>query len=427
MSIRDFEVYEQHLRLEDFARDLNCSSTELEEILKKNGDRSTRRKVKPFKIIAFYAEKGGVGKTSNVCSVAYALTETKRVLIYDCDSQRSLSAFLLGLNYRQDVYNPRVRNPLTNYIDRIIEEEPQRIGTLYKQVMDQSMETKAAHAFSLKKNLWLVAGDRNTSKLDSEIHGEELFTSESFGAIRLSPNQMTGKIYAVIKATAEKYNVDYVLLDLSPSNGVLNRCLVMSSDYLIVSTICDFHSAEAMLTLRDMLVEWQTIMLNLIRIEQSSPARISRFPILMPRVKFMGYIINRLDSVRIGHIVNGVEDNSRGYRRVERCWLDRIAAEADLITAELSELNPPLAIAKERYIAVQRSNKIGEVREFWSFKNISDIVHVPVPFLLERHMIRYDPDTETVKFNNQDLEYRKVQRFNQVFMEICNTIQLLSN
>ena len=47
------------------------------------------------KIVAFYAEKGGVGKTTLCLTLAQTLAGTgKRVLVYDCDVQRSLTAWL---------------------------------------------------------------------------------------------------------------------------------------------------------------------------------------------------------------------------------------------------------------------------------------------------------------------------------------------
>ena len=54
---------------------------------------------KHAKIISFYAEKGGVGKSTLCINLAYTLAEQeKRVLIYDCDVQRSLTAWIFGNN-----------------------------------------------------------------------------------------------------------------------------------------------------------------------------------------------------------------------------------------------------------------------------------------------------------------------------------------
>jgi Mrp family chromosome partitioning ATPase len=100
-SIRDFEKKEKYIRITEIAKSIECSTFKnFNECIHGVTQPPFEMKDKPFYIIAFYAEKGGVGKTSNVSSIAHILSENHRVLLYDCDSQRSLSAFLLGLHYQ---------------------------------------------------------------------------------------------------------------------------------------------------------------------------------------------------------------------------------------------------------------------------------------------------------------------------------------
>ena len=71
--------------------------------------------VKNCKIICFYAEKGGVCKTTNTTHLAFTFAEQgKRVLIYDCDTQRSLTAEMLGLELINFHESP---SPLTDLIE----------------------------------------------------------------------------------------------------------------------------------------------------------------------------------------------------------------------------------------------------------------------------------------------------------------------
>ena len=39
---------------------------------------------------------------------------------------------------------------------------------------------------------------------------------------------------------AKQYNIDYIFVDMSPSIGLLNRCLLMNSDYFIIPCAPDF-------------------------------------------------------------------------------------------------------------------------------------------------------------------------------------------
>ena len=53
-----------------------------------------------MKKIAFYNNKGGVGKTTTVINVAYTLqTQGYKVLIIDCDSQQNSTRFFISEQY----------------------------------------------------------------------------------------------------------------------------------------------------------------------------------------------------------------------------------------------------------------------------------------------------------------------------------------
>lgn len=431
LPIEEFLRLEREYQFQDFANEFENENVKFEpnnfnlQGITQPPFNNMSSKTRSMKIISFYAEKGGVGKTSNLVSIAYMLSKTHRVLVYDCDSQRSSTAFMLGLRYFEDETNQNIINPLTNFIEgnkHHRQHHPYR--TLYQQVENDSDKIKAAYAFPIKKNLWLVPGDRNTSKLDPLIS-----TAEALGDPKFPfpiPNQKSGKPYHSILITAKNYKVDYVLLDLSPSNGVLNRCLVMCSHYLVIPSICDFHCAETMSIMRDTLKEWQKTM-EIIRDVSNTEGRKSYFPIPKHNVKFLGFIINRIDSNNIGEIVNGIEDNSKGYRRVERCWLNRIQNGANTIS-ELANQDSPLALGENAYKNANRTNKIGEVREFWRFKNIADIVHMPVPCLQPRHMIDYNAKGDIIALSQKLIyDFDKVIKFNRIFSEICNNIIQIIN
>jgi cellulose biosynthesis protein BcsQ len=240
-------------------------------------------------------------------------------------------SFLVRTALSRLIQDDKITSPLSDFIKN--QKIPDGFGsdkrTLYEQVISNDTVAKTAYAFFIKKNLWLVAGDRLTNQLDSEITTQEILTDEKF-KLMVQPNNKTGKPYHSIRATAKKYQAEFVLLDMNPSSGVLNRCLLTSSDYLIMSTISDFHSAETMNMMKENLDSWVKKM-NAIKDTQAMEGRKSFFPIRDIKIKFMGYIINRIDVNQIGPIVNGLEQNGR-YRKVEECWMNRIQKGADKLT-----------------------------------------------------------------------------------------------
>jgi hypothetical protein len=86
----------------------------------------------------------------------------------------------------------------------------------------------------------------------------------------------------------------------------------------------------------------------------------------------------------------------------------------------------PLAVSKRTYKRCKRTNKIGEIREYWGLKNLSDIVHIPVPFLTDRHLIQYTiQHANIVKPFRKDerlIKLQSIQKFKDVFTEIYKTI-----
>lgn len=58
-----------------------------------NRSQTQRQRRHPTKIICFYAEKGGVGKTTTCLTFAHTFAKDgHRVLVYDCNVQRSLTS-----------------------------------------------------------------------------------------------------------------------------------------------------------------------------------------------------------------------------------------------------------------------------------------------------------------------------------------------
>ena len=386
--------------------------------------------VKKCKIICFFAEKGGVGKTTNAVTLAYTFAENgHRVVMYDCDSQRSLSASMLGLEI---MANKELIgfDPLSQIIDQQNINSNVYEKTLYEQVKSNNNNLKPAHAILIRKNLWLVPGNRNMSELDQVISNEELMSSPQF-PFSTHINSKTGKPYQAILKTAEDCKADFVFLDLNPNKGPLNRCLVMSSNYVIIPAIADYHSAEMMNNMKENLINWCTVT-NSIRKIFEMPDRKPFFELPAHNPKFLGFILNRIDSNSIGKIVNGIEKNS--YRRVERCWIDRVQECANNISKLDSEFKDAkrkhcsLAVSNRTYKRCKRTNKIGEVREFWGLKNISDIVHIPVPFLVDRHIIQYTNQDANIVISELRCEEKvkkqknSIQKFKTVFSEIYQTI-----
>ena len=206
-------------KLKDLQLDeINIRKSEFNQIETQIETRSRGKKKSPI-IIAFYAEKGGVGKTTLCITVAHMFAKDHKVLIYDVDSQRSATAWLFGNELNAD---DNINGDLNALIENNIMSQCNNPNeyhlTLFDQVRDNESTIKPAFAHKIRNNLFLVPGKRDTNDIDTDISNIELLSS-NLGAV---PNTKTGKPYNAIIKTAEHFGIEYVFLDL---NKITHFCI----------------------------------------------------------------------------------------------------------------------------------------------------------------------------------------------------------
>jgi len=123
--------------------------------------------------------------------------------------------------------------------------------------------------------------------LDEKIANTETLTSEELSSVMFTPNQKSARPYYAIMKTAEHYQVDYVFLDMNPYPGVLNRCLLMSSHYIVIPASLDFFCETMMQMMCKNLESWNA---KTKRIANSTNRQGGIFPWPKHKPKFLGYI-----------------------------------------------------------------------------------------------------------------------------------------
>lgn len=194
-----------------------------------------------MKIISLFNHKGGVSKTTTTFNLGWMLAEQGyRTLIVDTDPQCNLTALVLGYTSIDDTSDFYSKNPncdLYSCILPVLNGEGRHI---------EAVPVQTAHP-----NLSLLCGNLQLSEAETQI-SVALTTALKLPAMRNIP----GVLGQCIRSTAEKYEFDYVIVDMSPSVGALNQCLLMSSDYFIVPTAPDFFCAQAIKSLTRVIPKW---------------------------------------------------------------------------------------------------------------------------------------------------------------------------
>lgn len=224
-----------------------------------------------MKIISFFNHKGGVCKTTTAYHLGWMLsTKGKKVLLVDADSQCNLTLTVIGEeNYEQfllDQPNNNIKSALTP----AFESEPELI--------------KAPECVKVKnnENLFLLPGSFDITEFEVQLSVSFQLTG-TFSTMKNLP----GSFYYLMKKTAEKFGIDYILVDLNPSLSAINQDLIISSNYFILPASPDFFSKMAIKSISRILPAWEKWAEQAREIFKNST-----YPLPFTKPIFLGYTIN---------------------------------------------------------------------------------------------------------------------------------------
>lgn len=180
-----------------------------------------------MKSIGFFNNKGGVGKTTLLCNVAgsLALKQGKKVLVIDADPQCNASAYLLDEDQLQSILLDDSHYSVDAFY------EPVRKGQGYPKDIPSIVRSE-------RFNLDLIVGDPKLSIR------EDLLATDWADTKNGEPRgfQTTYTFKELISRFTE---YDYVLVDMGPSLGALNRSVLLATDYFLMPLSVDIFSLMA--------------------------------------------------------------------------------------------------------------------------------------------------------------------------------------
>lgn len=216
--------------------------------------------------IAIFNNKGGVGKTTYLYHIANLIADkNKIVLMVDCDSQCNLTSYALS-----DSQIKKTWADDGNSIYKVIEPIATGVGDYRKR-----------QPICISDNLYLVPGDIDLSIFEDRLG--ETWASAANQEISLRAQIA---IYRYIQFAAEKVNAQFVLFDLGPNLGALNRAVIGSCDYFITPLSPDLFSIKGTQNLGNKFVSWNAeweMILN-----RWKNGKITELPHAKP--KFLGYV-----------------------------------------------------------------------------------------------------------------------------------------
>ena len=191
-------------------------------------------------VIAFFNNKGGVGKTSLVFHVSHMLADQGfRVVAADMDPQGNLSAAFLTEERLEELW-PEHTSTATIYgaVDPI----KRGVGDIREPLLER-----------INDNLVLIPGDMGLSDFEddlSQVWPKCLDRDER--AFRV-----ISSFWRVLQAGAKSHEADVVLIDLGPNLGAINRAALISADFVVMPLGPDLFSIQGLRNLGPRLRSWR--------------------------------------------------------------------------------------------------------------------------------------------------------------------------
>ena len=195
-----------------------------------------------MKKIVVFNHKGGVSKTTTTFHIGWMLADMGyRVLLVDGDPQCNLSLLFLGAE-RFDAYYENDETRLNNIKDGVA---PAFNG------IPEPIKSFDCPVAERNNNLFLLPGHMNLSENEPSL-SLALTSPGAFSTLKSLP----GSFNRLIEKNAEKYKIDYVLIDLNPALSSINQVLFLTGDAFLIPINPDVFAVMALKSLSKILPSW---------------------------------------------------------------------------------------------------------------------------------------------------------------------------
>lgn len=241
-----------------------------------------------MKTIAFFNNKGGVGKTSLVYHLSWMFADHGiKTLVVDLDPQANLTAMFLDEERLEELW-PEGEHPDTVF------------GSI-RPILKGTGDIANPHVEMVNKNLGIICGDLGLSRFEDKL-------SDAWPRCHNSDESAfrTMTAFHRLVEKGSEWGAELVLIDVGPNLGAINRSALIASDQVCVPLAPDLFSLQGLRNLGPTLREWRGIWSGLL---SKAPTDL---PMPLGQMNPVGYIVMQ----------HGIQD-SRPVKAYKR-WMDRI-------------------------------------------------------------------------------------------------------
>lgn len=193
-----------------------------------------------MRTLAFFNNKGGVGKTSLVYHLAWMYAELGlSVIAADFDPQANLTAMFLDEQRLEQLW-PDGRHPKTIF------------GAL-QPLLEGTGDIAAPYVEPISDRLGLLVGDLALSASEDELN------SQWPDCLDRKPRafRVLSAFWRVIETAAKDNAADLVLIDVGPNLGAINRAVLIAAQSVVIPLAPDLYSLQGLKNLGPTLRRWR--------------------------------------------------------------------------------------------------------------------------------------------------------------------------
>lgn len=193
-----------------------------------------------MRTVAFFNNKGGVGKTTLVYHLAHMLADRGgRVLAADLDPQANLTSMFLNEVRLEELWPDG--------------EHPRTIHGALRPIIRGIGDIDTPHVEPVTDRLGLVAGDLALSTFEDRLSQAWL---NSHNRDEAAFRTMSA-FYRGVRQAARAFAAEWLLIDVGPNLGAINRAALIASEYVLIPLNPDLFSLQGLRNLGPSLRNWR--------------------------------------------------------------------------------------------------------------------------------------------------------------------------
>ena len=193
-----------------------------------------------MKTIAFFNNKGGVGKTSLAYHLASMYADLGLgVIAADLDPQANLSSMFLPEDRLEELWPDG--------------EHPQSILGAIRPILKGTGDIANPHVEDISDNIGLLVGDLGLSTFEDKLSDAwPRCHDRDEAAFRV-----ISAFYRVLHRAAESRDAKLVLMDVGPNLGAINRAAIIGAEHVAIPLASDLFSLQGLRNLGPTLRHWR--------------------------------------------------------------------------------------------------------------------------------------------------------------------------